>query len=161
MLKRTCSFAKKRLKQHAKRIAMSLRRPAPDPLESGPSSAHVAFDWFGCQAALLASLRPRAFHPLERQDSYALAPVHGTLVRFGLERKRVAIDGVEPDLIGSQAPAIPFDVDVMHDLARRHTICASVCEHRLVKLDPLCVGGLIAWSWLITGHKEHKHPAIR
>ena len=52
-----------------------------------------------------------------------------------LERKRVAVDGVDQDLIGPKAPAVPFDVDVMHDLSGAHDSVPRY-EHRLVELDP-------------------------
>ncbi len=117
----------------------SAAQPAADPQtgrprrwSGGSKSVRAAPADFATRAPQNhVSLLPRISHPHERQDACVLASVHWTFVRFGLDRKRVTLDGKEAHLIGFEVPQEPLNFDVMDDPVGRDMMPASDAQRCL------------------------------
>src|SRR5689334_1485808 len=112
-----------------------------------------------CRAPINPTSRHR-LDTLERQNPHSLASVYRALVRFGLNHKLVAVNGVKADLISPKSAPVPFDIDMINDLSRRQLVRATICQHCLVQFDALLIGRLGAWTWLLVRDEKHNHPPV-
>lgn len=79
---------------------------------------------------------------LEHAEPFA--PIDWALVALSRESQPVAVKFEESDLIGPEARVVPSNIDVMDDLVAGDRVRPGLGKHRLVQLDALCVGWLIA-----------------
>jgi hypothetical protein len=96
----------------------------------------------------------------ERQNSHSLASIDRALVRFGLNHKLIALDGVKADLIGSNSASVPFDVNVVDNLSGQQRVRAAISKHRFVQSDPLLIRRLGGRTWLLVRDEKHEHSSI-
>jgi hypothetical protein len=71
----------------------------------------------------------RRLEALEGQNPHSLASVNRTLVRFGLDYKPVALDGVKANLLSSKSASVPFDINAMNNLPGRQLVRTAICKH--------------------------------